>query len=116
MRYNDNLKLGALRSSQSVNDGKGILFISHVGEVYPSGFLPIAAGNVRSDSIVDVYRNSELFQALRDPNRLQGKCGTCRFKAVCGGSRARAYAATGDYLAEDPLCLYRESESFSNAG
>jgi radical SAM protein len=116
MRYNDNLKLGALRSYQSVNDGKGILFISHVGEVYPSGFLPIAAGNVRSDSIVDVYRNSELFQALRDPNRLQGKCGTCRFKAVCGGSRARAYAATGDYLAEDPLCLYRESESFSNAG
>lgn len=107
VKYNGTLKLGALRSYQSVNDGKGILFISHTGEIYPSGFLPITAGNVRQDSIVDVYRDSDLFRALRDPNRLQGKCGTCKYKGVCGGSRARAYGFSGDYLAEDPLCIFR---------
>jgi radical SAM protein len=86
--------------------GDGFAFVSHVGEVYPSGFLPRSAGNVREVSLVDVYRESDLFTALRDRERLRGKCGACEFRAVCGGSRSRAYAATGDPLASDPLCPY----------
>jgi radical SAM protein len=90
-----------------VRDGNGILFVSHTGDVYPSGFLPLRAGNVRAASIVDIYRHGELFTALRDVGRLVGKCGICPFREVCGGSRARAYAWTGDILASDPLCPYR---------
>lgn len=105
------LKLGALRSYQSVNDGRGLLFISHTGDILPSGFLPIKAGNVREDSVVDIYRNSELFTNLRNPQLLKGKCGYCRFRDNCGGSRARAYAETGDYLQEDSLCAYDERNS-----
>jgi AdoMet-dependent heme synthase len=101
------VRLGALRSYQSVNDGKGLLFISHIGDVQPSGFLPISAGNVREQSVVDIYRSSELFKSLRSPDKLQGKCGRCKYKAVCGGSRARAYADSGDYLAADMLCSYQ---------
>ena len=89
-----------------VRDGNGILFISHRGEVYPSGFLPIAAGNVRNTDIRRIYRESQLFRDLRDVNRLKGKCGRCEFRHLCGGSRARAYAATGDHLESDPLCAY----------
>jgi AdoMet-dependent heme synthase len=98
--------LMALRAYQSVNDGKGVMFISHTGDIYPSGFLPVTAGNVRVDSLVDVYRNHPLFTTLRDSDLLKGKCGRCKYRNVCGGSRARAYAATGDYMDEDPLCLY----------
>lgn len=104
------MKLGSLRAYQSVNDGKGILFVSHTGDVYPSGFLPLSAGNVRDYSVSDVYRMHPMFRSLRDPNALRGKCGRCRFKAVCGGSRARAFAITGDYLSEDDLCAYSEPE------
>jgi radical SAM protein with 4Fe4S-binding SPASM domain len=68
--------------------------------------LPVVTGNIREQSIVDVYRNHPTFQALRDPARLGGKCGTCSFKQICGGSRSRAFAATGDYLAADPACFY----------
>ena len=82
------------------------MFVSHTGEIYPSGFLPISAGNVRKDSLIDTYRNSPLFRDLRDTSKLKGKCGECEFKEVCSGSRARAYAMTGDYLAEEPLCSY----------
>ncbi len=89
-----------------INDGKGFVFISHIGEIYPSGFLPVSGGNVRAASLVDVYRNSPLFRALRDPNRLKGKCGRCEFRAICGGSRSRAFALTGDFLESDPYCLY----------
>jgi radical SAM protein with 4Fe4S-binding SPASM domain len=101
--------MGALkqRAPIGVNDGKGFVFVSHVGDICPSGFLPIAAGNVRKDELLEVYRNSPLFQALRKPELLKGKCGRCEFRAVCGGSRARAYAMTGDYLAEEPLCIYQ---------
>jgi radical SAM protein len=94
------------RAAAGVNDGKGVCFISHVGEVYPSGFLPLSAGNVRRRSLADIYRHSPLFQALRDPDRLAGKCGRCEYRRLCGGSRARAYAYRGDYLASDPACLY----------
>jgi radical SAM protein len=93
-------------SPQAVNSGKGFVFVDHRGEICPSGFLPISAGNIRRDRLADVYRGSELFRALRDPGRLKGKCGACEFSSVCGGSRARAYAMTGDYLETDPFCAY----------
>ncbi len=89
---------------RGVNDGKGFLFINHVGDICPSGFLPIPAGNVRRDDIATVYRSSELFRRLRDPSALEGRCGHCPYADLCGGSRARAYAVTGSYLADDPLC------------
>ena len=88
-----------------IREARGMLFINHVGDVYPSGYLPLSAGNVRERSVVDLYRNTDLFQGLRDPSRLQGRCGACAWKAVCGGSRARAYGITGDAWAEDPNCL-----------
>jgi len=91
---------------QGVNDGKGFCFVSHVGDVCPSGFLPLPAGSVRERAVVDIYRNSTLFQELRNPALLTGKCGACPFREVCGGSRARAHAVTGDYLASDPSCVY----------
>lgn len=93
-----------------VNDGRGFMFVSHDGRVSPSGFLPLEAGNVRQTSAVDLYRGAPLFRALRDPTRLRGRCGRCRWRAVCGGSRARAYALTGDPLAEEPTCAYRPEE------
>ncbi|MEF8776229.1 MAG: TIGR04053 family radical SAM/SPASM domain-containing protein [Haloarculaceae archaeon] len=86
--------------------GDGFAFVSHVGDVYPSGFLPEPAGTVREDDIGEIYRDSALFEALRDRDRLAGKCGACQFRSVCGGSRSRAYAHTGDPLASDPLCPY----------
>ena len=92
--------------SAGVNDGNGFLFISHTGEIYPSGFLPISTGNVRTDSLVDVYRNSFLFKRLRDTSRLKGKCGACEYKTVCGGSRARAWGVFRDYMQSDPFCVY----------
>ncbi len=91
---------------KGVNSGNGFVFISHTGEVYPSGFLPISGGNVRNESIVDIYRNSPLFREIRDYDRLKGKCGACEFKNVCGGSRARSYAVTGDYMESEPYCVY----------
>jgi radical SAM protein len=91
----------------AVNDGKGFVFISHTGDVQPSGFLPLRAGNVRETPLATLYRTSPLFLALRDDARLEGKCGLCPFRAACGGSRARAYATTGNFLAEDPACVYQ---------
>jgi AdoMet-dependent heme synthase len=92
--------------ARGVNDGDGFLFISHTGEIFPSGFLPVSAGNVRTDDVVDVYRNSDLFRGLRDRDLLKGKCGVCEFRDVCGGSRARAYALTGDMLEAEPYCTH----------
>jgi radical SAM protein len=88
------------------NDGKGVMFVSHTGEICPSGFLPIRCGRFPFDSVVHVYQKSELFRALRDPDRLHGKCGACEFRRVCGGSRARAFAVNGHPLAEEPDCAY----------
>jgi radical SAM protein with 4Fe4S-binding SPASM domain len=82
------------------------MFVSHTGEVQPSGFLPLSAGNVRSATVADIYRNSELFQQLRNTNNLHGKCGDCEFREVCGGSRARAYALNDDAFGADPSCAY----------
>jgi AdoMet-dependent heme synthase len=98
---------GLDRPVKGVNDGRGFLFISHLGEIMPSGFLPIAAATVREADIVDVYRNNALFKELRDPSLLKGRCGECEYKVVCGGQRGRAYAMTGDWLESDPACAYR---------
>jgi radical SAM protein len=97
---------GVGRAAKGVNDGDGFLFVSHRGDIYPSGFLPKSAGNVRTDDVVEVYRTHDLFRSLRDRGQLKGKCGVCEFRTVCGGSRARAYAMTGDPLEADPLCAY----------
>jgi radical SAM protein len=95
------------RARRAVTDGNGFVFIDHVGRISPSGFLPIPVGSVRDQDLVSVYREDPLFRALRDPARLTGRCGRCEYRAQCGGSRARAYAATGDPLAEDPGCAYQ---------
>jgi AdoMet-dependent heme synthase len=94
------------RAPRGLNDGKGFVFISHTGEVYPSGFLPISGGNVRQRALGDIYRNSPIFKQLRRPDELRGKCGACEFRHICGGSRARAFAVTGDAMAEEPCCAY----------
>ncbi len=94
-------------ATRRVNDGKGFVFISHVGNVYPSGFLPIHAGNIRETPLAEIYRNAPIFKALRDTSRLEGKCGACEYKEICGGSRARSYALTGDPLAPEPCCIYQ---------
>ncbi|MER7762201.1 TIGR04053 family radical SAM/SPASM domain-containing protein [Streptomyces sp. NPDC097619] len=95
------------RPPMDVSSGRGFVFVSHTGEVHPSGFLPLSAGNVRESELMDLYRGSELFTALRDPSRLGGKCGRCEFRTVCGGSRSRAYGVSRDVLAADPYCAYR---------
>jgi radical SAM protein len=104
-----------IRAPLGVNDGKGIVFISHTGDVQPSGFLNLAGGNVRSGSLVDIYRNSPLFLRVRDEALISGKCSVCEFKSVCGGSRARAYAITGDPMRSDPYCIYQPA-AWKNRG
>jgi radical SAM protein len=89
-----------------IRDGHGIVFVSNLGEVFPSGFLPLHCGNVRKDSLVEIYRNSEVFSGLHDPDSFHGKCGACEYRHICGGSRARAYAYTGDVQGTDPFCPY----------
>jgi radical SAM protein len=91
---------------RGVNAGNGFLFVSHRGEIYPSGFLPWSAGNVRQRGLADAYRNDETFLALRDADRLEGRCGRCEYRRICGGSRSRAFALTGNLFATDPWCVY----------
>ncbi len=105
-RKQDGSLAAARASAAGINDGKGFVFISHTGNICPSGFLPIPAGNVRHDSLVEVYRHSPLFLALRDTGRLRGKCGDCEYRNICGGSRSRAFAVSGDFLGEEPRCNY----------
>jgi AdoMet-dependent heme synthase len=95
------------RAPRGVNEAKGFVFISHIGDVFPSGFLPLKAGNVKQQSLGEIYRSSELFVSLRDTANLKGKCGRCEFRDLCGGSRARAWAMTGDVFESDPLCMYQ---------
>jgi radical SAM protein len=94
------------RPPMDVNAGRGFVFVSHVGTVHPSGFLPLSAGDFRTSSLPEIYRHSELFTALRDPARLEGRCAACEFAPMCGGSRSRAYGVTGDPFAEEPWCGY----------
>lgn len=97
---------GLNRPTKGVNDGNGFLFISHIGDIQPSGFLPVTAGNVRTEDVVDVYRHSKIFTDLRSPDKIKGRCGVCEYRDVCGGQRGRAYGITGDYLESDPACIY----------
>jgi radical SAM protein with 4Fe4S-binding SPASM domain len=98
---------GLNRPTRGVNDGNGFMFISHTGDIQPSGFLPITAGNVRQDDVVEVYRHAQIFTDLRDPRKIKGKCGACEYQDVCAGHRGRAYGVSGDYLASDPACVYQ---------
>lgn len=86
--------------------GSAICFVSHTGEVFPCGYLPVSAGNVKRQSIADIWENAHVFQQLRDVDQLEGKCGLCEFKRICLGCRARAYYATGNYMDEEPFCVY----------
>ena len=104
-------KTETLQRGFGIRDGNGVMFISHTGEVQPSGFLPLTAGNARTESPLQIYRESPLFQSLRRTDQFAGRCGRCEFRKVCGGSRARAYAATGDPLGSDPLCPYEPGSS-----
>ncbi len=90
----------------AIGDGKGFLFVSHTGAICPSGFLEIECGNVKTHNLLDVYRNDPTFQRLRDPDRLNGKCGICNFRFLCGGSRARAYGYSRDPFGPEPSCAY----------
>ncbi|WEL17769.1 Radical SAM superfamily enzyme [Halorhabdus sp. SVX81] len=94
----DGVRVGSTRA------GKGFVFVSYEGEVYPSGFLPQSGGNVTDRSLVDIYRNADLFERLRDTDQFVGSCGECEYLDLCGGSRSRAHAVTGNPLASDPLC------------
>jgi len=100
------MKSSSVYQGFQVRDGHGIVFVSNLGDVYPSGFLPLRCGNVRNGSLVDIYRNSEIFRALHSPDQFHGKCGACEYSHICGGSRARAFAYTGDALGTDPFCPY----------
>ncbi|GIN62032.1 radical SAM protein [Robertmurraya siralis] len=97
---------GLKRAPKGVNDGNGFIFISHVGDVLPSGLLPIKVGNVREKPLKEIYRESPVLQELRNPDLYKGKCGVCEYRFVCGGSRSRTYAVTGDYLESEPYCVY----------
>ncbi len=99
------------RAPLGVYDGRGIMFVSHTGEIYPAGFLPIRCGRFPADSVVETYQHHPVFLALRNPDGFKGRCGVCEFRHVCGGSRARAYALTGDYLESDPDCNYAPKTS-----
>lgn len=94
------------RAPLGVGDGKGVMFVGHNGEIFPAGFLPLLCGRVPGDSVVEVYQKHPTFLALRDPDHFRGKCGICEYRHPCGGSRARAYALTGDPLESDSDCAY----------
>jgi AdoMet-dependent heme synthase len=98
--------LAGRRAPLGVGDGKGVMFVNHLGEIYPAGFLPLKCGQFLRDSVIDVYQSHPVFLELRDPDRLKGRCGICEYRRVCGGSRARAFALTGDYLETEPDCTY----------
>jgi len=104
-----------LRAPRSVNDGNGFVFVDHTGNICPSGFLPVQRGNVRTTDLGEVYRNDDVFVRLRNADALHGKCGRCQFRAICGGSRSRAFASTGAVMASDPLCAYEPADQKEEA-
>jgi len=109
------MKSSSVYRGFQIRDGHGIVFVSNLGEIYPSGFLPLRCGNVRKDSLVEIYRNSEIFRALHSPDQFHGKCGACEYNHICGGSRARAFACTGDALGTDPFCPYEPAAQHQSA-
>lgn len=113
IRYEDTLTKdmasvidGLKRAPKGVNDGNGFVFVSHTGDVMPSGLLPLVGGNVRDQTLAEIYREAPVFKELRNPDNYKGKCGVCEFRYVCGGSRSRTYAVTGDYMESEPFCVY----------
>lgn len=113
IRYEDTLTKdmassidGLKRAPKGVNDGNGFAFVSHIGDVMPSGLLPIVGGNVREKPLAEIYREAKVFKDLRQPDNYKGKCGVCEYRNVCGGSRSRTYAITGDYMESEPFCVY----------
>lgn len=113
IRYEDTLTKdmasmidGLKRAPKGVNDGNGFVFVSHTGDVMPSGLLPLVGGNIREKTLAEIYRESPIFKELRNPDKYKGKCGVCEFRHVCGGSRSRTYAVTGDYMESEPFCVY----------
>jgi radical SAM protein len=107
------IKNSSVYKGFQIRDGHGIVFVSSVGDVYPSGFLPLRCGNVRKDHLVKIYRDSPMFRALHSPDQFHGKCGACEYRHICGGSRARAFAYTGDPLESDPFCPYEPVKRWS---
>ncbi|HTR34757.1 MAG TPA: TIGR04053 family radical SAM/SPASM domain-containing protein [Bryobacteraceae bacterium] len=103
----DQIKRTGAGRGFGIRDGHGIMFVSNTGDICPAGFLPLVIGNVRRDRVAEVYRNAPVFQSLHNPAQFEGRCGYCEYHALCGGSRARAYEATGNPLAEDPFCAYQ---------
>jgi AdoMet-dependent heme synthase len=103
----DSIQRTPVHNGFGIRDGHGIIFVSNIGAIFPSGFLPLSAGNVRVNSLSDVYRSSPLFRKLHDPSQFKGKCGSCIYRTICGGSRARSFAFNGDALGSDPLCGYQ---------
>ena len=113
IRYEDTITFdqdsiidGLKRAPKGVNDGNGFIFVSHTGDVLPSGLLPLKVGNVREASLKDIYRESPILKEIRNPDLYKGKCGVCEYRFICGGSRSRTYAVTGDYLESEPYCVY----------
>ena len=102
----EQVKRSAAYRGFGIRDGHGIMFVSHTGDICPAGFLPLVVGNVKQDRVTDIYRNAPTFEALHNPAQFEGRCGYCEYHALCGGSRARAFGATGNPLAEDPFCPY----------
>lgn len=113
IRYEDSITTdfasmhdGLKRAPKGVNDGNGFAFVSHIGDVMPSGLLPIVGGNIRETPLAEIYREAKVFKELRQPDNYKGKCGVCEFNKICGGSRSRTYAVTGDYMESEPFCVY----------
>lgn len=102
----DQIRRSGATRSYGIRDGHGVVFVSNTGDICPAGFLPLPVGNVRKVNLVEMYRDSPLFRQLHDPSQFGDRCGVCDFKTLCGGSRARAFAATGDPLASDPICTF----------
>jgi radical SAM protein len=110
----ERIQAHARQMAFGIRDGNGVIFVSHRGEVYPAGFLPYPLlGNVKEQPLHEIYRESKALHEIQDPANYRGRCGGCEFKFVCGGSRARAYAMTGDPLGEDPLCSYQPGRATS---
>ena len=110
----DEMRNSGVYKAFQIRDGHGIVFVSNLGDIYPSGFLPLRCGNVRKDLLVDIYRSSTTFQALHAPDLFHGKCGDCKYSYIRGGSRARAFAHTGDILGSDPLCPYEPATEMAS--
>jgi radical SAM protein with 4Fe4S-binding SPASM domain len=102
----DEIKRTSVYHGFNIRDGHGIMFVSNTGDIYPAGFLPLTLGNVRQDNLAETYRDHPTFRSLHNPNEFKGKCGRCEHRIICGGSRARAFAYTGDALESDPFCPY----------